>query len=94
MTVVITIEEVGARDKRVVEVRRVTAESHKRLTAHAATRILRREFPDFPKCHTASKVKDQTGVFHAMHSLTQTEKCSFHYNWRHYYLAEATASQS
>ena len=91
MTVVITIvEEVGSREKRTVEVRRVTTESHKHLTAHAATRILRREFPDCPKVLTASKSTLGRRVFHAMHSLTPTERCSFHYNWRHYYLTEAT----
>lgn len=89
MIVVITVEEVGSREKRTVEVRRVTTESHKRLTAHAATRLSRREFPDSPKVLTASKSKLGKGVFHAMHSLTPTERCSFHYNWRHYYLTEA-----
>lgn len=87
MTVIITVKESGPREERTVEIRRVITESHKRLTANVATRILRREFPDFPKLTSAGKSTEK-GVFCAMHSLKPTAKCSFHYTWRHYYLAE------
>ena len=90
MTVTITVKEVGPREERTVEVRRVTTESHKRLTAHAATRILRREFPDFPEITSASKSVSERGVFFAMHSLRPTEKCNFHYTWKQYYLSETS----
>jgi hypothetical protein len=67
MTVIITVEEAGLRETRTLEVRRVTTESHKRLTAHAATRILRRVFPDFPKRLAAFKSNHKGTVFrHAL----------------------------
>lgn len=90
MTLIITVEVIGGRARRTIEVRRVTTKSDKRLTAHAATRILRREFPDFPKMQSASKSRIGSGGFSAFHSLKPTEKCSFHYYWKHYYLTEAS----
>jgi len=88
MTVQITLKEVGPRDERVLEVRRVTPESHKRLTAHSATRLLRREFPELPVTASASKSVSAQGEFFAMHSARPSEKCRFHYLWRQYYLLE------
>jgi len=88
MTVRITVKEVGPRDECVLEVRRVTAESHKRLTVHSATRLLRREFPDLPAIASASKSLSVKGEFFAMHSVRPSKKCRFHYLWRHYYLVD------
>ena len=88
MTVNITVKEVGPREERTLEVRRVTTESHKRLTAHSATRLLRREFPELPATVSASKSVSVKGEFFAMHSVKPSEKCQFHYSWRHYYLVE------
>lgn len=90
MKVTITVKEVGPRETRTVEVRRVTTESHKRLTAHIATRILRREFAEFPETIAAFKSKHDKAVFFAMHSLVPTEKCEFHFVWRHYYVEDAS----
>ncbi|HWW14506.1 MAG TPA: hypothetical protein VN310_07580 [Candidatus Dormibacteraeota bacterium] len=90
MKVTITVKEVSPREERTLEVRRVTTESHKRLTAHSATRVLRREFPDLPATMSASKSVTGKGEFLAMHSLQPTEKCSFHYTWKHYYVNEDT----
>ena len=88
MTVQITVKEVGPRDQRVLEVRRGTTESHKRLTAHSATKLLRREFPELPTTASASKSVSAKGELFAMHSLRPSEKCRFHYLWRQYYLVE------
>jgi hypothetical protein len=90
MNLTITIKEIGPDrgEERIVEVRHVATESHKRLTAGSATRILRREIPDLPPLVTASKSVETKGVFFAMHHATQSPKCSFHYTWRHYYLSE------
>ena len=87
MTVTITVKEVGPRDERTLVVRRVTTDSHKRLTAHSATKLLRREFPELPKI-VASKSVRVKGEFFAMHSVRPSEKCRFHYFWRQYYLKE------
>ena len=87
MNVAIEIVEQDMREKRTVEVRHVVTESHKRLTATSATKILRREFPDVPRL-SALKSIDKKGQFFAMHSVKPTEKCNFHYVWRHYYLTE------
>jgi hypothetical protein len=88
MTVEITVKEIGPRDERTVEVRRVTTESQKRLTAHSATRLLRREFPELPVLISASKSVVKKGEFFAVHSVRPSEKCRFHYLWRQYYLIE------
>ena len=90
MNLTITIKEVGPDrgEERIVEVRHVTTESHKRLTAGSATRILRREIPDLPALVTASKSTEAKGVFFAMHYATASARCAFHYTWRHYYLSE------
>jgi len=88
MTVRITVKEVGPRDERTLEVRRVTTDSHKRLTAHSATKLLRREFPELPAIVSASKSVSVKGEFFAMHSVRPSEKCRFHYFWRQYYLTE------
>ncbi len=90
MNLTITIKEIGPGpgEERVVEVRHVTTESHKRLTAGAATRILRRVIPELPALVTASKSVETKGVFFAIHHATPSSKCSFHYTWRHYYLSE------
>ncbi len=88
VNVTLTIKDVTPREERIVEVRHITTESHKRLTANAATRILHREVPNLPVLLRASKSIDKRGVFFAMHSTTRDEKCSFHYTWRHYYLSE------
>ncbi len=68
MIVRITVKEVGPRDERVLEVRRVTTESHKRLTVHGATKLLRREFPELPATASASESVSAKGEFFAMHS--------------------------
>jgi len=88
MTVTITVKEVGPRDERMLEVRRVTTDSHKRLTAHSATKLLRREFPELPVIVSASKSVRATGEFFAMHSVRPSEKCRFHYFWRQYFVVE------
>ena len=88
MTVTITVKEVGPRDERTLEVRRVTTDSHKRLTARSATKLLRREFPELPGIATASKSVRVKGEFFAMHSVRPSEKCRFHYFWRKYHLKE------
>jgi hypothetical protein len=88
MTVTITVKEGGPRDECTLEVRRVTTDSHKRLTAHSATRLLRREFPELPAIVSASKSVRVKGEFFAMHSARPSEKCRFHYFWRQYYLKE------
>jgi hypothetical protein len=84
----LTIKEVNWREERIVEVRHLTTESHKRLTANSATRILHREIPNLPTLVRASKSTEAKGVFFAMHAAMRDEKCSFHYTWRHYYLSE------
>lgn len=83
MNVTLTIKDVTPREGRVVEVRHIVTESHKRLTANVATRILRREVLNLPILLTASKSVEKKGVFFAMHSTTRDEKCSVHYTWRH-----------
>jgi hypothetical protein len=88
MTVRITVKEVGPRDEYLLEVRSVTPESHKRLTAHSATKLLRREFPELPTTVSASKSVSAKGEFFAMHSVRPSDKCRFHYFWKHYYLVE------
>jgi hypothetical protein len=88
VNVTITIKESDFHEERLVEVRHVTTESHKRLNALSATRLLRREIPNLPQSANASKYREEKGVFHAMHHATPSEKCSFHYTWRHYYLKE------
>jgi len=88
MTVQITVKEVDPREERMIEVRRTTTDSHKRLTAHSATRLLRREFPELPALISASKSVERKGEYFAMHSLKPSEKCGFHYVWRQYYLIE------
>jgi hypothetical protein len=88
VNVTITVKEVVSGEERLVEIRHISTESHKRLTAHSATRILRREFLDLPHFVAASKSMADKRVFFAMHSLLPTGKCSFHYTWRHYYLVE------
>ena len=88
MRVNITVKEVGPREERTLEIRRVTTESHKRLTAHSATKLLRREFPEVPATVSASKSVNAKGEFFAMHAVEPSEKCRFHYFWRHYYLVE------
>ena len=89
MMVTITVKEVGPRDERTLEVRRVITDSHKRLTAHSATKLLRREFPELPVIVSASKSVRAKGEFFAMHSARPSEKCRFHYFWRHYYVVES-----
>jgi hypothetical protein len=84
----ITVREMAMRGDRTVEVRRVSTQSVGRLTATRATKILRREFPELPHTISASKSVEQKGVFFAMHAVSPTEKCRFHYVWRKYYLAE------
>ena len=90
MTVKIRVVEQDTRGEHEVEVRTVTTESGRRLTAKVATKILRREFPDIAHqtTFTALKSKTEQGTFWAMHSVRPTEKCSFHYIWRRYYLCE------
>ena len=88
MTIQITVKEVGPREERTVEVRRVTTESHKRLTASGATKILRREFLELPRLVSASKSIGAKGEFFAMHSAKPSANCRFHYIWRQYYLIE------
>ena len=84
----IRVTETGANGEHELEIRCVVTESHKRLTAHAATRILRREFPQIPHL-TASKSKVLgKGVFSASHSVEPSEKCHFHYIFRNYYITE------
>jgi hypothetical protein len=79
MTVTITVKEVGPRDERTLEVRRVTTDSHKRLTARSPTKLLRREFPELPVIVSASRSVRVKGEFFAMHSVRPSEKCRFHY---------------
>jgi hypothetical protein len=88
MTVTITVKDVGPRDEHTLEIRRITTDSHKRLTAHSATKLLRREFPELPGIVTASKSVRVKGEFFAMHSVRPSEKCRFHYFWKQYYLKE------
>ena len=88
MTVTITVKEVGPRDERTLEVRRVTTDSPKRLIARSATKLLRREFPELPVIVSASKSVRTKGEFFAMHSVRPSEKCRFHYFWRQYYVVE------
>ena len=88
----IRVVEQDTRGEHDVEVRTVTSDSGRRLTANVATRILRREFQDVARQtrFTALKSKTEKGTFWAMHSVRPTEKCSFHYLWRRYYLSEDT----
>ena len=88
MRIAITVREMTMRDEQTVEVRRVSTQSAGRLTATGASKILRREFPKLPRTISASKSVEQKGVFFAMHAVSPTEKCKFHYVWRKYYLAE------
>ena len=88
MRVAITVREMTHRDEHTVEIRRVSTQSTGRLTATRASKILWREFPELPRIITASKLVEQKGVFFAMHAVSPTEKCKFHYVWRMYYLAE------
>ncbi len=44
--------------------------------------------PELPSSVSASKSVEGKGVFFAMDSLSLTDKYSFHYTWRHYYLSE------
>ena len=88
LTVKIRIVEEDARGGHEVEVRSVTTDSQKRLTAHVASKILRREFPNVPHL-TALKSKTlDKRVFVATHSVKPTDKCNFHYIWRRYYLTQ------
>jgi hypothetical protein len=88
MRVAITVREQDMRGERTVEVRRVSTQSARRLTATRASQILRHEFPELPSRVSASKSVEKKGVFFAMHAVSPTEKCKFHYVWRKYYLAE------
>jgi len=88
MTITITVREKAMRGDHTVEVRRVSTQSAGRLTATRASKILRSEFPELPRTISASKSVEQKGVFFAMHAVSPTEKCKFHYVWREYYLAE------
>lgn len=49
MRVAITVREQDMRGERTVEVRRVSTQSARRLTATRASQILRHEFPELPR---------------------------------------------
>jgi len=86
MRLTITVREMDMRGEHTVEVRHVSIQSARSLNATRASRILRREFPQLPRPFSASKSVEQKGVFFAMHAVSPTEKCNFHYVWRKYYL--------
>jgi hypothetical protein len=88
MTVKIEVREMDMRSDRTVEVRMVSTQTTRALTAPGATRILRREFPELPRTISASKLLEKKGSFVAMHAVSPTEKCNFHYVWRKFYLTE------
>ena len=88
MKIAINVCEMDTRGERTVEIRCVSARTGRRLTATGASKILRREFPELPRTISASKSVEKKGVFFAMHTVSPTEKCKFHYVWRKYYLAE------
>lgn len=90
MTVTIAVREMDMRGERTVEIRRVSTQSTRKLTATRASKILRHEFPELPRTIAASKSVEKKGVFYAMHAVSPTEKCKFHYIWRKYYLSEGS----
>ena len=63
MRVTIEVREMDMRSERTVEVRRVTTQGDRKLTATGASKILRREFPELPSWITASKLENKREFF-------------------------------
>lgn len=83
---VLVTEQSGGGDapETVVCDRTIETESHKQLTAKRAILLLARNFPELKH---AGVIKTERG-WRATRSVKPTEKCSFHYVWQHYYVAE------
>ena len=69
-----------------IETRFVEVESDRRLTGAMAVRVIRREFPEIGAVSSALKTEIGWTVQRA---LKPTEKCDFHFVWRHYTLTPA-----
>jgi hypothetical protein len=69
-----------------VETRFVELETGRRITGAIARRVLQREFPEIGFVSSVSKT--ETGwTFQT--ALNPTDRCDYHFVWRHYHLDPA-----
>ena len=74
MEIQITVKDKSWNDERIVEVRRISTLSLRRLNGHSATQLLRREFPEVSAITFARKSSEMPGVFHAWHGIDTFDK--------------------
>lgn len=85
-TVKIKITDEKDHKERHVETRFVVLESDRRLNGAMAARVIRREFPEIGTVSPLSKTEAGWTIQRA---LKPSEKCEFHFVWRHYTLTPA-----
>ena len=73
----------GTAPESTVTDRLIQTESHKRLTGKRAAAILAREFPEL---RNPIVIKTERG-WRGSVAVKSTEKCSYRFVWRHYYVS-------
>jgi len=62
-------------------------ESDKRLTAARASKIIKRELPEFCTCSSVIVIKTEEG-WQASRAIKPSDKCKFHYFWEYAVISE------